>query len=457
MSHFAALAAATAFAMAAWSAAHASPTEPPSTETSYPAASDPSSGGAERVNRAEPTGAISLHDALALSLARNPRIAAFAREIEAAEGRLVQAGLRPNPELGLLVEKIGGKGAMRGADAAETTADVRQLIELGGKRGKRRQVAGLGRDLARWDYRSARLDVVAETSRAFVGVVSAQESLALAREIAGLAGRARDAAADRVRAGKVSPLEQTRAEVALASARLDVERRERALVAARRSLAAAWGSAEPAFARAEGDLRPLAPPPPFDELEIALSRNPDLARWDAEIAQQRAALSLARARNIPDPTVSAGVRRFEETKSEAFVAGLSIPVPIFGINPGGVREARANLARAFSERQAVELRLHAGLAVAYENFASSYRSAQTLRTDILPAAERAYAAAREGFTAGKFGFLDVLDAQRTLFAARRGLLDALASYQQARIDTARLAGRSVEPGVELGGDEGTPP
>jgi len=63
-----------------------------------------------------------------------------------------------------------------------------------------------------------------------------------------------------------------------------------------------------------------------------------------------------------------------------------------------------------------------------------------LRTKVLPAMEQAYEAAYAGYQQGKFGFLDMLDAQRGLFEARGALVDALQAYQIALIDIQRLIG-----------------
>ncbi len=45
---------------------------------------------------------------------------------------------------------------------------------------------------------------------------------------------------------------------------------------------------------------------------------------------------------------------------------------------------------------------------------------------------------------GKFGFLEVLDVQRTLFGAKAQYLRALASYHQAVAEVERLIGEPVE-------------
>jgi outer membrane protein TolC len=129
----------------------------------------PSSGA---ISAEEPRGALSLRDVLSLTLLRNPELSAFTFELRATEARMLQAGLLPNPALSAELENVGGTGpATRGARATETTLQLSQLIELGGKRAKRMRLAGLERELTQWDYEVKCLEVLTEAKKAFVDVL----------------------------------------------------------------------------------------------------------------------------------------------------------------------------------------------------------------------------------------------------------------------------------------------
>src|SRR5882672_6297856 len=137
----------------------------------------------------EPTDVLTLPQTLALALLQNPELSAFAWEVRAAEARTLQAGLRPNPELGLDVENLAGTGAFRGGRSAETTLRLSQVIELGGKRSRRLRVAALERDLAAWDYETKRLEVLTAVAQTFVEVLRAQERLRAEEELVRLAAQ----------------------------------------------------------------------------------------------------------------------------------------------------------------------------------------------------------------------------------------------------------------------------
>ena len=274
----------------------------------------------------EPKGLLNLQDVLQAVLLQNPELSATAFQVRAAEARTLQASYLPNPELELEFEDFGGTGEVEGVQVSESTFQLSQLIELGGKRARRFRAAGLERDLATWDYEAKRLEVLTEATKAFIDVLAAQERLGLTENLVGLSEQVLNVALERIKAGKVAPIEATKARVEAANARLQVEHARSALEAARKHLSAFWGSTMPAFERAGGALEAgITPVPPAEELTKRLSQNPDLARWAIEMEARQAALGVEQSKRIPNVTVSAGVRYFNETDDTGFVVKLSTP------------------------------------------------------------------------------------------------------------------------------------
>ncbi len=390
-----------------------------------------------------PAGQISLRDALALALMHNPELATFAWELRATEARRLQAGRPPNPTLSTLVEDIGAAKRFTGPSGLiqpQTTIQLGQLIELGGKRAARRRLATAGRDLTAWDYEAARIDVLTRVSRAYFDVLASQEAVALSQETLQVVEQVQKTVELRVTAGVVSPIEQTKAEVTLASARIESDRAKRTFDANRRRLAVLWGSTSAEFQSVTGELAALPPVPAFTELQQQLLQNPDLARWTMEIAQRQAALDVERAKRIPDVTVNAGYRRFNTIDGNTFLIGGSIQLPIFDRNRGGIREASDRVSKAYEEQRAAQARLTAVLADAYRALSSAQDEVSALKTQVLPGALSAFQAIEEGYRLGKFGYLEVLDAQRTLVSGRSQYLRALTDFHKAAADVERLTG-----------------
>jgi len=402
---------------------------------------------AEPPKTQSPADELSLRQALALALLQNPELAAFSWEVRAREAAALQAGLLPNPELGIEMENFAGGGEFSGTRCAETTVTLSQLVELGGKRAKRRAAASLEAELAGWDFETKRLDVLTATTKAFVGVLAAQERLTQADELAGLAESFYRTVSERVEAGKVSPVEQTRAQVPLAGARVAQDRARLALEAVRKELATLWGESTASFERAVGSLEQIGPVPPQERLTSLLDQNPGVARWKTEEQQRNAQLALERANAIPDLTLFAGGRNLQETGDNAFVAGISIPLPLFNRNQGGIAAARAARSKAREEVRASYSQAVASLAASYRDLSTAFSEARTLQEQILPAAEQSFEAADLGYREGKFGFLEVLDAQRTLFEVRGQYIEALAAYHQAKAELERLIGAPLEADI----------
>ena len=208
--------------------------------------------GESRLN--EPTGVLTLRQALALALSRSPELAAFDYDIRIGEARILQAKLLPNPEAEFTGENIAGSGDYAGGQRSENTLLLGQLIELGGKRRARVREATVGRDLAGFDYETKKREVFLKTAEHFVDLLAAQRRVALNEELVRLADEFFPAVVKRMEAGKASTLEKTRFDVAVASARIDLEQARRDVLAARQRLAAQWGSTRPRFASAVGDL-----------------------------------------------------------------------------------------------------------------------------------------------------------------------------------------------------------
>ncbi|NSX03163.1 TolC family protein [Cupriavidus gilardii] len=394
----------------------------------YPPAPDPSAWPREA---AEP---LTLDAALALAAAGNFSLSAAARGVDATEGAILQARTFRNPEVAVAVEDTR-------RETRATTAQVNLPIELGGKRAARISAAERGRDVAQAQWRSTQAELRATVIAAFFGVLVAQERVRLASASVEIARKGADAAARRVAAGKVSPLEETRAAVEQANAELELADASAELQSSRQALAALWGNAAPQFTEVRGDLDALPSRPAPEQLLSALEDSPLLHTSRLEVGRRQALVDVERSRRYPDITVSLGTKRDNEANRTMPVLGVAIPLPLFDRNQGNLYESIRRADKAADELLAERIRLANALQQASNELAVSRTSAQTLKSTVLPAAERAFDAARRGFEAGKFDFLNVLDAQRTLFQARIRYLGVLARAYQAATTIDRIVGR----------------
>lgn len=381
----------------------------------------------------EDTGELTLAAALELAGTASPALAAARRELAAVEALISQASVLPNPVLSATREEIG-------SDAPMSELVLSQEIELGGKRGARIATAQRARDVAAADFESTRARLRAELTASFFDVLVAQERVELAREAVALAGQATSAAARQVKAGKVSPVEETRARVAEASVQVELSQAEVELDVARRQLAAHWSNPAPRFRRVASQAPALPSVPTLTELYAHLDDSALMARARLEMARRHSALNLERSRRYPNVTISVGAQRSDEFHGTQGLVGISVPLPLFDRNQGNVGEAQQRLYQAQDELLATEIRLKQELAQAHGQLRAARQQVEALRTQVLPGAQRAYEAATRGFELGKFSFLEVLDAQRTLLQARTQYLGALSQANQASAELQRILG-----------------
>ncbi len=401
---------------------------------------------------------LTLRDAALLTLQRNPELAAFAKEKRALEGATLQAGLLPNPELSVNVENIGNVqpliGDINSAKAVNqevvqqiTTIRIYQLIELGGKRGARVNAASLGEVLAGQDYEVRRVELIARVANVFTEVLAAQERLQLAEESQQLAQRVVKMVAKRVQAGKVAPIEETRAGVAFSTTRIELEQAQRELAAARKRLTLLWGNASPRFNKALGNLESSVALPAFEALAERALAGPMALRAMKNIEQRKALLDVEQTRRIPNLTVQAGVVSHAQLGGNTAVAAVILPLPLFDRNQGNILQAHQRVDKAIDEQAATELRLRTELTQAYEALSAAQRETDILRDEILPAARSAFEVTNKGYELGKFGFLEVLDAQRTLFQNQVLYVRALANYQRLVNEIERLIAAPLDVAI----------
>ena len=125
----------------------------------------------------------------------------------------------------------------------------------------------------------------------------------------------------------------------------------------------------------------------------------------------------------------------------------SVPLPIFDRNGAAATAANARLAKAFEERRAAQARVSVMLTEAHRALSTAYDEVTALRTTVVPGSQQTFEAVSEGYRLGKFGFLDLLDAQRTLIGSGSQYLRALSEYHKAAADVERLLGEPLRQTV----------
>lgn len=375
-----------------------------------------------------------LEEAFARALADAPALQAFDQARRAADASVQQADRSLNPTLSLAAENLGGWSSYQWINRAEATLSFSQTLEMGGDREARTQLARSGVKAVEADAAIGRQDLFFAIENAYIATQVAAANLAVATERLAVAKEIVRTVERRVQAARDPLMAASRSQALLADAEIAAESAQLAYEAARQQLASYWGG----DTKFEVDLQAFTTV--VKPVQPRVEASPDLERARAAQEQVSAAIAVERARARPDPTVSAGVRYFSEFDEAAVVFGVSIPLTWADNNSGAIQRAEADRAKLRLAGEALRRNVEREVASTLAQVEIAIAEINAMDARLLPAAEQALAHARDGYAAGAFSYLDVLDAQRVLVEARLQRNSALGSYHRARAALARLSG-----------------
>jgi cobalt-zinc-cadmium efflux system outer membrane protein len=398
---------------------------------------------------AEPKGKeLSLRDAITATLAANPQLNVYPFREAALAGERATASLAPPLQLNGNLEDAFGSGTLQAADRAEFTLSFSQVVEIGGQRTARVGVVEQKSRMVQAQQRVTELDLLAETTRRFIALASAQEMQALAQRAAALAQQTLDALTPLVKAGQSPASEQARATAALKRAELTEARARTELEAARFTLAAMWNSSSPAFEQVYADLRDPGTAGDLNTLLIGLDSNPDIAQFAAQTRLHEAELTEARSQQRGTVQWSAGIRHLRETGDTGFVLSASLPLGARARAGGAITSAEAQLGVVQAERDVVLNRMRTQLQTLYLHLQQAIVDVNTLRDAVLPQLETAQEQTRVAYLNGRYSYLELISAQSEYLDAERALIDAATDAHLLRAEIERLTGeplRSAAP------------
>jgi outer membrane protein, heavy metal efflux system len=386
-----------------------------------------------------------LQEAVARALASNPSLTAEAAQLRAVEARAQREGLPTPYVVGADLENVAGTGALSGVDSAETTLRLGRVIELGGKRGARQALGSAEIAQQKNQAEATRLDIASRTTTRFIEVAADQQRLDFANERVKQAQHTRREVANWVAAARNPESDLSAADIALAEAELEREHAEHELASARVTLASSWSAPEADFESVRGDLREL---PAVDSFESLAQRLPQTstqraAQLEAETISARRRVAEASAK--PDINVNLGVRRLEALGDQGLMMSVSVPLGTRSRASYAITEADAQLASLDARRAAQRAEAHQVLFEKYQELRHARTEYGALRDKMLPKAEQAVAFTRRGFEAGRFSFITLAQAQKTLFELRERSVDAAARYHTLLVEVERLTAVATEP------------
>jgi cobalt-zinc-cadmium efflux system outer membrane protein len=370
---------------------------------------------------------LTLDQAIANVLERSPILKAAGYEEKEAAARIRSAQLSPGYRTSIEI--------------------VSKVLELGDKAKFRGDVAQNKALILRNEQDAKRLDLLADTTKKFIHIVTDQERLIIAKDSLTLAKHTQKVVEQRVQAGKTPSAELRRAKIALARSELELDHAKHELATSRIKLTALWGETQETSITADADLFAIQDTTPFYELSTLLERNPNLVRFATENRLSISRAQLARSGGSADIEIKGGLRHFNATDDTGLVLSLNIPLGSSSRASSRVEEAEMMRLRDPHLYEQRRLELYTTLFEVHQEIKHSIDAVKTLRNTIIPQAKHALQDYEKGYAAGRYSFSELSLAQSLLLESRLEAVMAAADYHRYRIEIDRLTGAGLSTGA----------
>jgi outer membrane protein, heavy metal efflux system len=384
--------------------------------------------------------ALTLADLQHLAHTNSPVLRQAASDVEAARGVMIQAGLYSNPTVGL----TGSTATQSGGPTFGPMFS--QNISTMGKLKLARAAAEKDLENAQLAYRRAETDLMANVRTGYFSVLVARESVRQNRALVALTDEVYKVMVQQLKGGEFATYEPMQVGAFAAQARAGLIQARNSYTLAWKQLATTLGLPAMPPAQLAGNIRELPLPRYRYDTALAhiLSNHTDVVTAINGIEKARFNLRLAEVTPVPDITAQLGVFT-DQSQPGPYRMGsnfqVTVPVPVFNLNQGAIRQARAALLRANEEPHRVRDDLTARTADAYRRYSENFELLELYHKEILPKQVQAYRSAvqrHSGGEVGAVGFLDLVNAEQNLVTAIGTYLTTLQSQWQAVADLGSL-------------------
>jgi cobalt-zinc-cadmium efflux system outer membrane protein len=381
---------------------------------------------------AEPSGPVTtLAELEKLALERNPRMASARAMVDSGSGRVRQAGLYPNPSIGVTGDHVSAAtngGAIGGF--------VEQRIVTGGKLHWARQVASEEKAGTEQMAEAEKLRVLTLVRTLFYQALGDQALVETRVELASLGHRTAAIVRELANIGQADSPDVLATDNEAERLEVDLESARRGLEQSKVQLAALVDGAP--IGKLEGKLEEIPKLDKAGALAKILGESPEVKAAAIEMDRAQASLKRARVDVIPDLMLRGGVRDNRELNGLERIGldgifDVSVQLPIFNRNQGAIASAKADAERARYDASRVKLELRSRLAVALRQYDESVFAAEHYESRILPQAKKAVDQYLGNFRNMAVSYPLVLAAERSLAQSQEAYIHALVEAHQAAV------------------------
>ncbi|EKE82892.1 TolC family protein [Idiomarina xiamenensis] len=356
---------------------------------------------------------LTLAQALQYTLRSNPQLTRADYQQQAAQGLLQQAALRPNPELGIELEKLTVNGQQKGLEQAEITVSFSQLLELGDKRQQRVVAANAEQRARQAEYRYQQIEVLAETTQRFYDLLFLQQQQQLQQQQLDRTGQLLSITQQRTDAGVALPSQLTRMQLQHQQQQLQQQQLQAEREQGQQRLTAMWASSQPVTV-VQGQWQLPSVWPRQQQLLEAVNQAPEYLRLLDSERLLAAQLASLQADASADLTIGVGVRYNNDVDASDVIVRASMPWQWQNPNAGRLTEQRIQQRQNWTLQRLLREQLRARVNVLWYRLSNARQQLQRIAEQLLPLAQQLLQQVRQDYQRGTSSLLNVLDAQQQL-------------------------------------------
>ena len=363
----------------------------------------------------------------------HPALAEARALVEAADGRVKQAGLYPNPEVVTRMESAPFTGNTTGD--AEYLGGISQPIPLGGRLSKARRVEKLKKETLVKSLNLKKRVIRSIIHQTFVTAVYYEQVVQVRTEILRNAQKDLETIEARFEAGDATKEEVARTQLEHYRVQKDEQESRASYNRALIDLASAVGEPTLEIRSLRGSLSSVLTVPSVSNISTALNSHPALEMSEANLAAAEAQVDLAKALRVSDINLEVLYRRIEQPDINSFDMGIRIPIPLFNRNQGKLMESGANVEVAVAQVKATHNELIQAAKKLHSQLTTALERAVVLKEQALPEANTMLKSAESRFSLGDASLTEILPIRREWAEVQLNYLEVL---KEAALSWAKL-------------------
>lgn len=362
------------------------------------------------------------------AVGNHPTLNSAAARVRAAQAEGVQAGLSPNPQLGLFIDELGNEN-----DPGLWGAYIQRNVVRGNKLGLAREIKNREASVLELEFEKQFLRIKTDVRTAFYQLLIAQQKYELAYQLYESQKKAIEKSKQLFEAGESPRTDVIQTELQAQKTLVLLRQSEVVLQNLWRELAVAIGQPELGYQVITGQLDPITQPISYEFcLSEIMNKSPELLQAQAKIEQARATVNREVAETVPNYQTQFRLGRDSATNHFFTGVQLQVPIQVNDRNQGNIAAANTRVLEAQNNAETIKLRLAKRLASEFRQYESALQKSNLYASQLLPKSQEALKLLTRGYPE-EVGILQVLSAQQQVIDITTEFLDSLSQVWASRV------------------------